>query len=287
MSTVINFTPDDVKVSDKFHYALIDGVHARIADNLWLNSKEHLIMHGTKGIELSDLRALLVDEDRCMFDCGCCVEFFHKYSNLLVIKPDGKIESALFRNASTSNVHARAFFNKLADIVEAGKPSHFIGVKLRGFQPNVKIRVGVKCANEKPHYHGFIYRQNLPRHASFKDTVNYFTNLQRTYKCIDLLADAMEAINPIFMHELGVPIKQRKIFNSSTRLITSFRNSRDSTVSHEHAVAMMWRTNIQDIPTLKLITHSSLNCLINNFLRNGDYKKSLSVYLDHVQTSEL
>lgn len=279
MSTVIDSTPDNITLSGKFPYALIEGAYDRVADNVWLNSKRHLVMHGTKGIELSDFQDQLVDEDRHIMQCNCCKDFFRKYSNLLVIKPNGVIESAMFRNVETSNQNAKALFNRLADIVEGGTPSHFVDTNLRGNQPNIKIRVGVKHAGNFPHYHGFISRQNLSEKASFEESVTAFTNLLSKYKGIDELADAMEAINPAFMREKEVPINQREDFDANTKLISKFRNARIDALSLKHAVASLWGDNTPGLAGLIHFNGNILGNLIENFIREGDYEKAVSLFL--------
>ncbi len=283
MSIVIeSASPLDVKPLS-LPYALIEGVYDRVADRLWSNSRARnsIIMHGTKGIKLSDFQKLLTEEDRQIMQCHCCRQFFHQYSNLLVAKEDGTVESALFRNVETSNVHAKELFNRLADIVETGTPSHFVEERLRGTgHQSVKIILGTKAAGGFGHYYGFIARQDIANGASFQDSVTGMNNLMSKYKGLDKLADAMEAICPAFIQEEHVPLNQREYFESFTQLISKFRDAKnEGGYTTEHILASLWAANTNGLSMILHFNGNVLGNLVEFFLETGDYERAVKAFL--------
>lgn len=284
MSMVIESATPTTSTPSKVPYALVEGVYQQVADNLWLKSRDYktLIMHGTKGIELEDFQNLLTDEDRQIMQCNCCKDFFRKYSNLLAVTESGEVTSALFRDVKTSNQHAKALFNKLADIVESGKPSHFLDERLRGTgHQSVKIILGVKEAGGYGHYHGYIARQDISRKASFEDSVRGVNNLMSKYKGLDKLVDAMEAICPAFMQEDRISLTQREYFESFAVLLGKFRDAKnDGGLSTEHVLAQLWAGNVNGLSMILHFNGNVLGNLIENFLDSGDYEKAVSLFLE-------
>ena len=262
-------------------FALIEGVYDRVADNLWLNSKKHLIMHGTKGINVEDFQTMLTEEDRSIMNCTCCSEFFRQNSNLLVVHEDGTVESALFRNVPTSNVHAKELFNRLADIVESGKPSHFVETRLRGFgHQSVKIILGTKQAGGFPHYHGFIARQGIAEKASFQDSVIAINNIMSKFQGLNKLAEAMEAITPAFIQEEEIAQTQRDYLASFTKIIVEVRDRKStSQASTEHIMASLWAANYDGLSLLLHFNGNVIGNLIEFFMEHGDYERAVKSFL--------
>lgn len=281
MSIVIeSASPLDVKPLS-LPYALIEGVYDRLADNLWLNSKKHLIMHGTKGINVKDFQALLTEEDRNIMNCTCCSQFFRQNSNLLAVHEDGIVESALFRNVPTTNVHAKELFNRLADIIESGKPSHFVDERLRGFgHQSVKIILGTKKAGGFPHYHGFIARQGIAEKASFQDSVIAINNIMNKFQGLNKLAEAMEAITPAFIQEEEIAQTQRDYLASFTKIIVEVRDRKStSQASTEHIMASLWAANYDGLSLLLHFNGNVIGNLIEFFMEHGDYERAVKAFL--------
>lgn len=270
--------------SIKLPYALVDNVYSQVAENLWSKSQAYktVVMHGTQGISISDFQKMLTEEDRQIMECGCCKAFFQQYSNLLAINSSGEVVSALFRDINTSNRHAKALFNQLADIVESGKPSHFVDNPLRGYgQRFAKIVLGVKETGGFKHYYGYIARQAIPKDASFETSVSGLYKLIYKYGSLDRLADATEALLPPFYQEKKVALHQRVCFEDFTLQVRKLHTIiKSHNLPIEHALACLWSDG--DVPTNMLLEFNSgvLAGLIERFIESGDYRSAVEYFFE-------
>lgn len=270
-----------------FTIKTIHNTEALVANHMVEVMANYVVFHTNFTFEIDHfIEHLDGEEDKQYMRCSCCKHFFRKFADLVYYDADGIKRSVLFRDVRGVSEEARAFFNKLADVVEQGTPTKFINKKLLDVNHCGTIVVGVREEGGFAHYFGLIPNNYLfTDKVDFNEAVMGINNLSKVYKGIDKLAERVSKALVPLRQEKHFPKLRLRQLESLNKILTDIVEMKKDRFSTAEIVARLWSKYEQDASVLGWLSNglyhfngTTTNNIVDRIFVDG-YEVAVSKFL--------